>query len=725
VPNNNLPVPDPHERLQRLWRLSLKELREILRDRRTIVTLVLMPLLLYPLLTVVFQQFFAAHVGTNRTPHYLVGFKNVQEAQYLAHILAQGGLRIYEVGVEPPPDEQGQVPKVVVEAGVRPELEKGLEEYDIHAGLRVKGDSPLPFDPGKDLNLDLEILYREDSLDSREAVELLQKHLRSASEKFLSLRLKTLQVSQRAVPIEVTQRSVQAVDESAATIQIAAIIPFVLILMTVTGAVYPAIDLTAGERERGTLEILVAAPIPRVGVLFAKYVAVLTVALLTAAANLLTMTLTLSVSGLGNLLFGDAGISFGVIAAMLGLLLLFAAFFSAVLLVITSSARSFKEAQAYLIPLMLVALAPGMLSLMPGLTLSGLLLVTPLANIVLLGRDLFAFKATGEAALTVVLSTVVYAGAAIALAARVFGSEAVLYSDQTGWADLFRRPRSPERSPTLTAALVCLAIMFPAYFVLLNLIGRAEDIGTQLLMGVVITAIVFGVMPVIACWIRRAEVGGSFSVPRNAMAVSVGIVLVGASLWTLDHGIVLLSQKVRGVTLDPKFLTLAGAYADRLRSLPVAAIVVAFGIVPAVFEEGFFRGYLFAALRTVGQASTAIIISSVVFGLFHVIAPNPLATERLISSTLTGLVLGWVRWRTGSVYPGMLLHVCHNSLLALLIYYEPALSARGFGVAQESHLPAGWYAVGTLCIAIGLGTLWVSTRRHVADEEAAAQSVAL
>jgi ABC-2 type transport system permease protein/sodium transport system permease protein len=716
VQTSNLPVPDPHERLQRLWRLSLKELREILRDRRTIFTLVLMPLLLYPLLTVIFQQFFAAHMGTVRVPHYAIGFRNVQEAQFLVHVLAHGGLLVYDAGVEPQPDAQGQPPKFFVEGGVRPELEKGLDEYDIQAGLRVKGDGTHSFDPRRDLNLDVEILYREDSRDSRDAKELLEKHLRMAGEKFLGLRLDALQVSQRAVPIHVTERSIEAVDESSATIQIAAIIPFVLILMTVTGAVYPAIDLTAGERERGTLEILVAAPIPRVGVLFAKYVAVLTVALLTAAANLLTMTLTISVSGLGKLLFGDAGISFGVIAAMLGLLLLFAAFFSALLLVITSSARSFKEAQAYLIPLMLLALAPGMLSLMPGLTLSGLLLVTPLANIVLLGRDLFAFKATVEAAVTVVLSTAVYAGAAIALAARVFGSESVLYSDQTGWSDLFRRPRTPEPAPTLTAALVCLAIMFPTYFALLNLLGRTEEIGTQLLAGVIITAIIFGAMPIIASWNRRSEFGGGFSAPRNALTVSIGIILVGLSLWTLDHGVVLLSQKIRGATLDPKIVSQAGQYAERLRSLPVAAIVMAFGIVPALFEEGFFRGYFYAALRTVGHASTAIIISSVVFGLFHVIAPNPLATERLISSTLTGLVLGWVRWRTGSVFPGMLLHCCHNGLLALLIYYEPALSARGYGVAQEAHLPAAWYAGGAVLVALGLGTVWAVTRSGDAQD---------
>ena len=93
--------------------------------------------------------------------------------------------------------------------------------------------------------------------------------------------------------------------------------------------------------------------------MLAKYVTVLLVAVLTAAANLVTMTITISVSGLSRQLFGEAGISAGVIAAVFGLLLLFAAFFSAVLLVVTSSARSFKEAcRRYLIPLMLISLAP-------------------------------------------------------------------------------------------------------------------------------------------------------------------------------------------------------------------------------------------------------------------------------------------------------------------------------------------------------------------------------
>src|SRR5438067_7754961 len=98
--------------------------------------------------------------------------------------------------------------------------------------------------------------------------------------------------------------------------------------MTITGAVYPAIDLTAGERERGTLEVLVAAPVPRLGLLFAKYLSVVAVAVLTAVVNLATMTVTLLVSGLGPLVFRGGSPALAIVQVFF-LLLLFAAFFSA------------------------------------------------------------------------------------------------------------------------------------------------------------------------------------------------------------------------------------------------------------------------------------------------------------------------------------------------------------------------------------------------------------
>src|SRR5205085_860258 len=203
------------------------------------------------------------------------------------------------------------------------------------------------------------ILYLDDSPRSHEAKEYVERCLAAENNRALRERL-SLERVDKSRPVQLVSPRPEPVEKTGRgeTIPLSVLVPLILILMTITGAVYPAIDLTAGERERGTLEILVAAPIPRLGLLFAKYISVVTVSVLTAVVNLVTMTVTLLVSGMGPFVFGEAGLRPVGVVQVFFLLLLFAAFFSAVLLAVTSFARSFKEAQAYLIPLMLVSLTP-------------------------------------------------------------------------------------------------------------------------------------------------------------------------------------------------------------------------------------------------------------------------------------------------------------------------------------------------------------------------------
>ncbi len=171
----------------------------------------------------------------------------------------------------------------------------------------------------------------------------------------------------------------------------------------------------------------------------AKYAAVLIVAVLTAMVNLVAMTVTLLTSSLGSQLF-PGGLSPILMIQIFGLMILFAAFFSAIVLAITSFARSFKEAQAYLIPVMLLAISPGLLSLIPGLELRGLMAVAPLVNIVLLSRDILEGNVMPSMAALAIGSTAVYAAAAIAIASRIFGNDALLYASRGSWSELFQRP---------------------------------------------------------------------------------------------------------------------------------------------------------------------------------------------------------------------------------------------------------------------------------------------
>jgi ABC-2 type transport system permease protein/sodium transport system permease protein len=398
----------------RLFRLARKELTEILRDRRTIVTLVVMPLLLYPLLGIGFGLYTQGGKAPEVPKVFKIAFPTAEKgktAEKMGGRLLDGA---HALGVERP-----QLLTV-------DDIELALREEQAHVGLR-------PVTPG-DLAGDWDVVYREDLPASREAAHFVRQAAAAIDLRDLRAMVKgpPRQPHFVAAPLKMS-------DEERGGLRLAVFVPLVLILMTMTGAVYPAIDLTAGERERGTLEVLIAAPVPRVSLLFGKYVAVTTVAVLTALVNLGSMTVSILASGLTEKVFGPSGVRVLALVEIFGLVLLFAAFFSAVLLVVTSFARSFKEAQAYLIPLMVVSLVPGIVGLLPGLSLSGPLAVVPLLNIVLLARDLLGGHADPVSAAVVVIVTAAYAVLALWVAAQLFGAEGVLYGESGGWRALLRR----------------------------------------------------------------------------------------------------------------------------------------------------------------------------------------------------------------------------------------------------------------------------------------------
>ncbi len=484
------------ERLRRLGRLCRKELREILRDRRTVITLILMPLLVYPILSIAFQRLLvsSATSATGVPVRYVIAIDDELDAQVLVEYLLLGQHLLttpdnpYDRAVAAASLESasGGIQWVMVE-----DMDRLLAESHIDLAILIDvadtaGPAGLP-------QARFNMTRLSGSANGRDAWEFVQSRLRAVNDKYMSEQLSRLGVDVK-LPIQIIENETEA--SKAPSVSLAALVPLILILMTITGAVYPAIDLTAGERERGTLEALIAAPVPRVHLLLAKYSAVVTVALLTAAANLIAMTVTLYSTGLMETLFGQE-LTWQAWAFIFALLVLFAAFFSAVLLAVTSFARSFKEAQAYLIPLMLISLAPGILALTPGIELNGMLSVCPLVNIVLLARDVFQGSVEAAPATIAVVSTMLYAGGAIAIAARIFGADAVLYGTQSGWSEWLQRPEETRPSASLSSALLFLAVLFPLYIILANFLASWPDAELRLRLGVsgLITVVLFGVLP--------------------------------------------------------------------------------------------------------------------------------------------------------------------------------------------------------------------------------------
>jgi ABC-2 type transport system permease protein/sodium transport system permease protein len=651
--------------LTRVGRLARKELSEILRDRRTIVTLVAMPLLLYPLLSGAFQQFFlASKINPARRPTYYLGFAANRDARLFKFRLDQGeeALRqrpTVKLKVPEAANKPDMTPRIKYYFGTPDDLERALQEGEVDLLLRVP-ELRGRLDPGRDAFFTVEVVYMSNSPGALGALSYIEQRLAAANEADLRQRLNLAGAGPHAIMLGLTRFPLVSPGRDS-LVSLPALVPLILILMTITGAVYPAIDLTAGERERGTLEMLVAAPVPRFELLSAKYIAVVAVAVMTALVNGAAMALTLFVSGLWPLLFAE-GVSAPLLGLLFGLLLLFAAFFSAVLLCLTSFARSFKEAQAYLIPLMLASLAPGVLAMMPGLKLDLLLAGAPLVNVVLLARDLIAGVAEPGPAGVVVLTTLLYALAALSLAARVFGSENVLYNDQSGWGELFRRPAESAPTANVPAALWCLAVMVPLHFALRAILPLAGAMGTAALLLALTagTVLLFGLLPLGFGYLGHVAPRSGFRLYRPSVASLLAGLVLGCSLWPLVLQLLSLAQGAL-----PDFIQDYAAAAAR--SLRAAGLLAALPFVAAaICEEFFFRGFLFQALRRTSGPGLTIAVTSVLFGLTHTALGGALGLGQLLPSTLLGLVLGVVCWISGSVWPGLVLHVCHNALLVLL-----------------------------------------------------------
>jgi ABC-2 type transport system permease protein/sodium transport system permease protein len=392
---------------------------------------------------------------------------------------------------------------------------------------------------------------------------------------------------------------------------------------------------------------------------------------------------------------------------------LFAAFFSAALLAVTSYARSFKEAQAYIIPLMLLCLVPGIVCLMPNLQLTGTLAVMPLVNIVLLARDLLEGSVEPALAAAAVASTLLYIVVAIGLAARIFGTDAVLYGSQATWSDIFSRPETPKSTLSVPAAMFALALMFPCYFVLSGLLSRSQDLSIdyRLLVGAIVTALVFGALPWMIAVFNRVRMRSGIGLRMSTAATFVAAALLGFSLWPGAHEAFLFNKWLGIGSFGPDAFSLVELFLKLLDGVSFIWILLALAIVPGVFEELFFRGFFFASLRTVLTPWRTILLTAMLFGLFHVVAATVLEPERFLPSALLGLILGWVRYRSDSVLPCMLLHSIHNALLLAMAHWRDSLAELGFGTDEGSHMPLLWLLAAATSIVAAVALLRFATRR--------------
>jgi len=236
-------------------------------------------------------------------------------------------------------------------------------------------------------------------------------------------------------PFEVKRQNIAPPEKEAGAI-LGGIIAYMLILMCLNGAMHPAIDLTAGEKERGTMETILSSPVSRTHLVLGKFLLVMTASLITAVLLMFSVSVSsaaLEKSGALNQMVDEGEpvpqLSLGpaAVASVIIMAVPLSVLFSAGLFTIALFAKSHKEAQSYIAPLMFLVVIPAVSAMLPGVELTPKLAIVPLLNVSLLCKELVTGEYHWNFIILIFLSTCVYAAGALYLAVKMFQRESVLF----------------------------------------------------------------------------------------------------------------------------------------------------------------------------------------------------------------------------------------------------------------------------------------------------------
>ena len=396
-----------------MWLVFLKELTELLRDKKTLFFMIALPLLIFPLIFggVAYFTSQAITKAENKVLKYaLVG------AEYAPELVEQlqnpEKFELVDIGLDK--DYSGLIKQQVVDFV----LEIGAD-YSTQP-LKDKQDQLQLYLNDAGLNL----VYRR----VNEIVTELAAEQQQAA--FAQLGVNTAQQQVLLQPIVLNK--VDTADERENWGEkIGGMLPYLLFILCFQGAMFPATDLGAGEKERGTLETLLISPLARNKIILGKFFTIAFAGAMTALITVASMAmwgLILS-QGMAIQFVADFMAQIGVLDFVLMFLMLVpvVAMFAAVLLSISIYARSFKEAQSYMGPMVILVIVPVMLALLPGVELKGGWAWVPLTNVALAMKELIKGTMDYFQLIAIFASTAAIAAALLCFCIYWFKQEKVLF----------------------------------------------------------------------------------------------------------------------------------------------------------------------------------------------------------------------------------------------------------------------------------------------------------
>lgn len=620
--------------------LYKKEILDVVRDKKTIFTMIVLPIILYPLIFLVAMQIVSFITQTQREQNYLIAYQNVADAdrQALNNWIAgsEDGLDYSIKEVES--DAPGQ----------------DLENEIIDAYITTKGSDSQVIYEVHFLSAVTNSLSVSDFLE--EEIDALAKHRAEQNVKEAGLSVEKI-----LYPVKASLKD-RSSNESAIGSILGSIIPFLMVTSILMGSMYPAIDATAGEKERGTLETLLTLPVGNMELIMSKFLSVATIAVVSVFVNVLSMGgialyLYATVSSLAeNKAEFRAGSFVPAILISIVCVIAFALFMSAVVMCICAFAKSFKEANNYITPLTLVVLLTAYIGFIPNIELTDVTAFVPVANICLLMKNLLVFKYDFARILIVLLSNVLYAFLSVWVLSKIYNSESVLFGESFSGIKLFERRKNIAKGsiPSVSESLLVLVVAL----LLMVYVGGLFSLKASV-FGVILPQIFIGLLPIVACLYIKADMKKVFLIKTPKPKQMLGAVL----MWLGAGSGALLLGNLLSMAFPDGSRNLNDEYMSILDGIPFVGGVFLMALLPAVCEELMYRGYIFTAMKQKMTLAKAILLVSFLFGLSH------LSLIKLLPTMLLGVALAYAAEQTGSICVSSLMHFLNNAFSVFVLYY--------------------------------------------------------
>lgn len=691
--------------MKKIGILIRKEMLDILRDKKTLVMMVLVPIVLYPLLIIGMTLVMSSIMSTPEDVVYRVGYTLTDSQSPLAR--GASDTENSEGNVLAEPEAVDTLQKVMAQNPEEFDAEVEFVLLDEKADLSSV-NAVLDFAREQDGRLRVEISYDSTNMDSAHTCQMLEEAVELYRQQLVADGLARQGLDENFL-YPITYMSVDEVSEAESFgVSIGGSIGMMLIVMILMGALYPAIDATAGEKERGTLETLLTLPVTNFQMIFSKFVSVAIIACVTALLSLISLagSVLFLIFGVAEDMMGGLGFSAATMLTALPMLLLTmvvtALLSSALCMCFCVFAKSFKEANNYVTPLLLVVMIASMAGMLPSVELDQKTVLIPIVNVSLMMKQVlsqqFSFALAGMANLVNLCVSVLI----IWFLAKIYDSENILFADGFQSFRLFGRRSDIEKGTVPDNGDIMLSVT--VLFLLLIYVGSVASLRLGF-WGTAVSQLMILAVPLLLVWYMKSDIKGLFSLRAPKRGTVIGSVLLYVGTYCL-----MMVLSVALAALFPESMENVEVAFGPMTEQPFVFLLLVVALMPAIGEEILFRGLIFGGIRENRKnrhpkeapsraAIYAILISAVVFGVFH------MSLVKFFTTFLLGAAFAYIVSKGGSIYVTMLLHFVNNAVsMAAMKYPEAVGKVLPFLMEAQFSVPeiVGLSAAGVILTILGV-----------------------